>query len=227
MSGNIKPAIIVFPGSNCEKDTAQAILQVYGLTSLYIWHGETSIPKDITHLILPGGFSFGDYLRAGALAARSPIIEAVKQLAEEGCPILGVCNGFQILCEANLLPGVLLKNHHDRFVCKLSEMTWFGARKRLLMPIKVKLPIAHREGRYFADSAVLKDLHMNQRIVLSYNDKDEQGDAHINGAKAGIAGIIGGPHDNIVGLMPHPERMMQDYLLGEDGRLIMDDFLFG
>lgn len=227
MNDKIRPAIVVFPGSNCDKDMELVLREIYELDPELLWHTATSIPNHVTHLILPGGFSFGDYLRAGALAAVSPIMTAIKQFALAGQPLLGVCNGFQILCEAQLLPGVLLKNHHDRFVCSIEPLTWFGAKKRISEPLELNLPIAHREGRYYADQKTIKELKDEQRIALVYNQKNESGDALVNGASECIAGIIGGPCKNIFGLMPHPERMAQENMLGRDGCVILQDFLFG
>lgn len=224
MSNKIKPAIITFPGSNCERDMEQVLRRRYKLDPCFIGHREVVIPEHITHVFLPGGFSFGDYLRAGALAAASPIMNSVREFANSGKPVMGVCNGFQILCEARLLPGTLLRNHHDRFVCTTLPMTWSGAR----LPAKKKtlrLPIAHREGRYFADRATLETLKNRDHIILSYEQRDFDGRAEINGAMEGIAGIIGGVSRNIIGLMPHPERMAS--LVSDDGALILDDFIFG
>ncbi|HXW54086.1 MAG TPA: phosphoribosylformylglycinamidine synthase subunit PurQ [Myxococcota bacterium] len=226
MTENIRPAIIVFPASNCEKDMAQVLQEVFSLSPILVWHTETHLSNDITHVILPGGFSFGDYLRAGALAAHSPIMAEVKRLARFGLPTLGVCNGFQILCEAKLLPGVLLRNHHDRFVCTVSRMTWFGARQTHV-PQTIHLPIAHRDGRFYAGDATIDRLREEDGIALVYDDADENGDALVNGAKACIAGIVGGPKRNILGLMPHPERMASEHMLGSDGLRILKDFLFG
>lgn len=224
MNNNIKPAIVVFPASNCEKDLELVLREVFNLEPIRLWHMDENISSSITHLFLPGGFSFGDYVRAGTLAARSPIMRAVKQFSSAGKPLLGICNGFQILCEAQLLPGVLLKNAHDKFVCKVEPVTFFGARKPT-EPISLNLPIAHREGRYFADDQTLLRLKAEKKIALVYNRIDEKGNALVNGACDGIAGIIGGPANNILGLMPHPERMARDFMMGCDGRVILRDFL--
>lgn len=219
-----KPAIISFPASNCAQDMQRALREVYEIDAPIIWHQQESIPLDVTHLILPGGFSFGDYVRAGALAAMSPIMKIVSKMAVAGMPILGVCNGFQILCEARLLPGVLLKNHHDRFVCKQLPVTWYGTKTR--SAYSMHLPIAHREGRYFVDGETLAELEHNQQIILRYNECDQNGNALVNGSRAGIAGIVGGPARNILGMMPHPERAANNYgSCGIDGRVILDDFL--
>jgi|SRR5579871_4002360 len=227
MNQHIRPAIIVFPASNCERDIAFVLKEVFKLDPILIWHTETYLPYDVSHVIVPGGFSFGDYLRAGALAALSPIMSVIKERAQAGLPTMGICNGFQILCEAKLLPGVLLRNHHDRFICEVVPMTWHGARKKCLPPKKIKLPIAHRDGRYYADDKTLTELKNAGQLALIYDEANEHGDAMVNGAKACIAGITGGPTNNILGLMPHPERMANADILGDDGLIILYDFLFG
>jgi phosphoribosylformylglycinamidine synthase I len=225
-NAKIKPGLIVFPGSNCDRDMITVLQEVYELSPQAIWHDEESIADDISHLIIPGGFSFGDYVRAGAIAAHSPIMSAVKKFANNGGRVLGICNGFQILCEAKLLPGVLLKNHHNRFVCQIIKAHYFGI-KTLASPIDLHVAIAHGEGRYFADEATLLRLEENQQIVMSYQDVDEQGKARVNGSVRGIAGIVAGPYRNIVGMMPHPERLARDAMHGRDGCVIFQEFLFG
>lgn len=223
MNNNLQPAIITFPGSNCERDVDKILRTRYHCAPYVVWHNNTAIPHDTTHVILPGGFSFGDYLRAGALAAISPIMKSVHEFALVGKPVLGICNGFQILCEAKLLPGMLLRNHHDRFVCSWQTMTWSsdGDNAR-----KINLPIAHRDGRYFAEAKTLLELKQRRQIILSYDDRDEYGHANVNGSMLGIAGIVGGPRRNIIGLMPHPERAV-DAPLGNSGALILDAFVHG
>jgi phosphoribosylformylglycinamidine synthase subunit PurQ / glutaminase len=220
---SIKPAIIEVPASNCEKDMEKVISEVFGISPYLLWHTDEAFPHDVSHVILPGGFAFGDYLRAGALATKSPIMQVVKDWALRGGPTLGICNGFQILCEAGLLPGILLKNHHDRFVCQLETITWF--RKRKIK--KIRLPIAHREGRYFADDETLNRLFQNGQIAFTYDAADEDGNAKVNGSKRCIAGLIGGPAHNILGLMPHPERMVHEDMLGSDGLAILKEFFLG
>lgn len=220
---SIKPAIIVFPASNCEKDIEKVLREIFDLSSYLLWHTNETLPSDVSHVILPGGFAFGDYLRAGALAKKSPIMQVVKQWALNGGPVLGICNGFQILCEAGLLPGMLLKNHHDRFVCQVEAITWF--RKRKIK--KIRLPVAHREGRYFADDETLNRLFQNGQIAFTYDIADDDGNASINGSKRCIAGIIGGVSNNILGLMPHPERMVYEDMLGSDGLAILKEFFLG
>lgn len=225
-SACVYPAIIVFPGSNCEQDMAFALGHGFALEPLFLWHMEQSIPDHITHVIIPGGFSFGDYLRAGALAAHSPIMKAIGTFAQKRGKILGICNGFQILCESGLLPGVLLNNSQGRFVCSIQTVQWFGM-SGLKKPMTLQLPIAHNEGRFFATHEVQKNLFQTNSIVLSYRDVDAMGNACVNGSCSSIAGLIGGPFRNILGMMPHPERAMEQGVLGSDGRIILQEFLFG
>jgi phosphoribosylformylglycinamidine synthase subunit PurQ / glutaminase len=221
----VKPAIIVFPGSNCDQDMAVALQQTFKLEPIMLWHMDDSIPEQVTHVILPGGFSFGDYVRAGAMAAHSPIMGAIKNFALHHGRILGVCNGFQILCESGLLPGVLLKNHHDRFVCRVESVSWFGM-KPLPTPITLRLPIAHREGRFYAERTEMDRL-LSSSIAMTYDGRDKHGDALSNGSLLSIAGLRGGPSHNILGLMPHPERAVEQHILGCDGQIILQDFLYG
>lgn len=222
----IRPAIIVFPGSNCDGDIAYALRHGFALEPLFIWHTEQCIPEPVTHVFVPGGFSFGDYVRAGALAAQSPIMAAVKNFAQGRGAILGICNGFQILCEAGLLGGVLLKNHHDRFVCSVETVTWFG-RNATQNPVTLKLPIAHAEGRFYADTDTLLKLKASGSIAMTYSHTNQDGNAVVNGSRLAIAGIRGGHNNNVLGIMPHPERAMEALFLGCDGRVVLQDFLFG
>ncbi len=224
MNSNIRPAIITFPGSNCEQDIAGVLRDHYQLDPHFIWHGEEALPKGITHVVLPGGFSFGDYLRAGALAAVAPILKSVANFASAGGPVLGICNGFQILCEAKLLPGMLMRNHHDRFVCQTISMTWRGRTGEGAEALS--LPIAHRDGRFFADEETLRHLREHKKIMLTYNDCDDDGHAMVNGSQLSIAGIVGGPCRNIMGLMPHPERAIFAPR-GSVGTIILNEFLYG
>lgn len=226
MIAKAKPGVVVFPGSNCDRDMMTVLREVYELNPKPIWHQEETIDGDVTHLFLPGGFSFGDYVRAGALAAHSPIMNAVKKFALRGGKVLGICNGFQILCETGLLPGVLLKNNHNRFVCKIVKAHYFGM-KVLSAPLFIDVAVAHGEGRYFADQETLSALEKNQQIIMTYHDADATGCAVINGSLRAIAGIIGGPDRNIVGMMPHPERLAREGMHGRDGCVILQEFLFG
>ena len=200
-SQSVKVAVVVFPGSNCDRDMFHVLTDVFNLNAQYFWH-QDKLPKNIDAVILPGGFSYGDRLRAGVIAANSPIINDVKKLAESGTPILGVCNGFQILVESGLLPGVLLKNTSLNFMCKWTNLIVNNNKtvftNKLKLGQKIPIPIANGEGRYFADKKLLSDLKNNNQIVFSYEDV-------VNGSTEQIAGICN-KEGNVVGMMPHPER---------------------
>ena len=197
----MKVGVIVFPGSNCDRDMFHVLTDVFHLDTQYFWH-QTGLPTNIDAVILPGGFSYGDRLRAGVIAANSPIINDVKKLADKGIPILGVCNGFQILVESNLLPGVLLKNNSLNFMCEWTNLivnnntTPFT--NKLEINQKIPIPIANGEGRYFVDDESLTQLKKNNQIVFSYENK-------VNGSISQIAGVCNSD-GNVVGMMPHPER---------------------
>lgn len=200
----MKVGVIVFPGSNCDRDMYHVLTDVFHLDAQYFWH-EKPLPKNIDAVILPGGFSYGDRLRAGVIAAHSPIIKDVKTLAEKGIPILGVCNGFQILVESGLLPGVLLKNESLNFMCEWTNLivenntTPFTNQFKLHQ--KIPIPIANGEGRYYADGDVLKQLKKKNQIVFRYSDV-------VNGSTDRIAGVCN-EDKNVVGMMPHPERAVE------------------
>ena len=197
----VQVGIVVFPGSNCDRDVFHVLSDVFNLNTEYYWH-EKHMPENIDAVILPGGFSYGDRLRAGAIAAHSPIISDVKKLAKNGIPILGICNGFQILVESGLLPGVLLNNNSLNFMCRWTNLvvqnnnTPFTS--KLKHGQKIPIPIANGEGRYFADEKTLTKLQDKDQIVFTYNEM-------INGSSLGIAGICN-EEGNVVGMMPHPER---------------------
>ena len=197
----VKVGVIVFPGSNCDRDIFHVLTDVFHLNVQYFWH-EKGLPHNIDAIILPGGFSYGDRLRAGVIAANSPIINDVKKMAIQGIPILGVCNGFQILVESNLLPGVLLKNNSLNFMCQWTNLivknnkTPFTNKLRLNQ--KIPIPIANGEGRYYADSELMRDLKKNKQIVFAYQN-------YVNGSVQQIAGVCN-EDGNVVGMMPHPER---------------------
>jgi phosphoribosylformylglycinamidine synthase I len=223
----MKFGVIVFPGSNCDRDMMHALKDDLGQEVVMLWHKDRDLSmftKDDC-IVLPGGFSYGDYLRCGALARFSPMMEQVIEFANKGGKVLGVCNGFQILCEAGLLPGVLLQNDHQKFVCKNVYIK--SDNKQNLMGPKVgekalKIPVAHGEGRYYADAATLKQLHDNKQIVFRYCD--EHGEVHINsnpnGAINNIAGICNEGR-NVYGMMPHPERACSPALGNIDGKAIL------
>ena len=197
----MKVGVVVFPGSNCDRDMFHVLSDVFHFDASYLWH-EKPLPADIDAIVLPGGFSYGDRLRAGVIAAHSPIINEIKKRAEKGTPILGVCNGFQILVEAGLLPGVLLKNNSMNFMCKWASIqvcnneTAFT--NKLEINQNIPIPIANSEGRYYIDTAGLEELTKNNQIVFRYMDVN-------NGSASEIAGVCN-KDGNIVGMMPHPER---------------------
>jgi phosphoribosylformylglycinamidine synthase len=217
----MKAAIIVFPGSNCDRDAAMALEAATGEAPLMVWHGDAELPK-VDFILLPGGFSYGDYLRSGAMGAHSPIMREVKARAEAGVPVLGICNGFQVLTEANLLPGVLMRNRSLRFICKdvhlkveRSDTIYTGAYKTGEV---IRIPVAHKDGNYFADDETLARLEDQGRVAFRYCDAE--GDtgpaANPNGSQANIAGLFN-EAGNVLGLMPHPERLADPALGGTDG----------
>ncbi|XCA83054.1 phosphoribosylformylglycinamidine synthase subunit PurQ [Exiguobacterium mexicanum] len=209
----MKFAVIVFPGSNCDLDMYHAVKDVLGEEADYVFHTETSL-DGYDGVLLPGGFSYGDYLRCGAIAQFSPIMNEVKRFAEEGRPVLGVCNGFQVLVEAGLLPGVLMRNRDLKFMCKTVELkvetneTMFTNDYELGETIQV--PIAHGEGNYYCDEVTLETLRANGQIAFTYTNNP-------NGSVANIAGITN-VQGNVLGMMPHPERAVEALLGGEDGK---------
>ena len=208
----MKAAIIVFPASNCDRDAAVALEQATGKKPAMVWHGEASLP-DADFIVLPGGFSYGDYLRAGAMAAKSPVMRAVIDKANSGAPVLGICNGFQVLCETGLLPGALLRNAGLNFVCRTVSLRVDNAQSMFTSGFEqgqfVDFPVAHHDGNYFADDASLDRLEGDGRVAFRYVDNP-------NGSARNIAGILneGG---NVLGMMPHPERVISPLLGGMDG----------
>lgn len=218
----MKFGVVVFPGSNCDRDMQDALVQDLNQEVLMLWHKD----KDLSAfnkedcIILPGGFSYGDYMRCGAIARFSPMMQSVIDFANKGGKLLGVCNGFQILCESELLPGVLLRNANQQFVCKNVYLSGVGSNKAL------KIPVAHGEGRYFAADRVLDALEAKDQVIYRYSD--EKGaitpEANPNGAIRNIAGIRN-EAGNVFGMMPHPERACSDALGNIDGRLILQTLL--
>ena len=209
----MKFAVIVFPGSNCDLDMYHAVKDVLGEEAEYVFHTETSL-EGFDGVLLPGGFSYGDYLRCGSIAQFSPIMVEVKRFAEEGRPVLGVCNGFQVLVEAGLLPGVLMRNRDLKFMCKTVDLvvenneTMFTSEYAAQETIRV--PIAHGEGNYYCDDATLAALKANGQIAFTYKENP-------NGSVENIAGITN-EAGNVLGMMPHPERAVEALLGGEDGK---------
>jgi phosphoribosylformylglycinamidine synthase len=216
--------VVVFPGSNCEADCFYVLRDVLGAEVDYVWHGETCLGR-YDCLVLPGGFSYGDYLRAGAIARFSPVMEALAEFAERGGFVIGICNGFQVLLEAGLLPGAMLWNESLRFVCRFVHLrlendstpwTHLGKRGQVL-----RIPIAHQQGNYFADDRTLDELEKSGRVILRYSEPTGEvtREANPNGSARNIAGICNEGF-NVFGLMPHPERASEEVLGSTDGLVI-------
>lgn len=224
----MKSAILVFPGSNCDRDAQTALHTLTGVAPVMVWHRETSLPERLDLIVAPGGFSHGDYLRAGAIAARAPIMTAVRAAAERGVTVLGICNGFQILCEVGLLPGALARNDRLSFVCRRQRLHVVNAHTRFTAAYapdaKVVFPIAHHDGAYIADAETRKRLEDEGRIPFRYDsaaDDDAPSGAqgvggNPNGAVDDIAGVTNAA-GNVLGLMPHPERAVDPAHGGVDG----------
>jgi phosphoribosylformylglycinamidine synthase len=219
----MKAAVVVFPGINRERDMARALTLVSGRAPAMVWHADTALPAGTDLVVLPGGFSYGDYLRCGAIAARAPIMDAVRAHADKGGLVLGVCNGFQILCEGGLLPGVLLRNGALKFICR----DVFMRVERSDTPFTrgynagqvIRVPTAHGEGNYFASPETLERLEGEGRVVFRYTDPDGKlaVSANVNGAANAIAGVLSEKH-NVLGLMPHPENHVEAVMGSTDGR---------
>jgi len=222
----MKFAVIVFPGSNCDHDAYHAAKHVLGHDAEFIWHKETTL-KGADVVILPGGFSYGDYLRTGAIAQFSPVMAAVKSFAAGGGPLLGICNGFQVLCESGLLPGALLRNRDLKFHCEHVRVRVERTDTPFTLHASVgqvlALPIAHGEGNYFADAETVERLEASGRVIFRYCDQSGQATeaANPNGSLNGIAGICSETR-NVVGLMPHPERACESPLGSEDGLVLFE-----
>jgi phosphoribosylformylglycinamidine synthase I len=221
----MKIGVVQFPGSNCDQDCLRALTDGLQFEADYLWHKETSVAA-YDGIVLPGGFSYGDYLRCGAIARFSPIMRAVVVAAQDGMPILGICNGFQILCEAGLLSGALIRNQSLLFVCQpvwiRVESTEAPCTRMLKRGDKLSLPVAHGEGAYIADEGTLNDLEVNDQVIFRYVDSDGNPTlaANPNGSLRNIAGICNRER-NIVGMMPHPDRAWEARLGSEDGLLLL------
>jgi phosphoribosylformylglycinamidine synthase len=217
----MKSVVLVFPGSNCDRDLAVAIREVTGREATMVWHRETELPSGTDFIAIPGGFSYGDYLRAGAMAARSPIMRAVTDAAGRGVPVFGVCNGFQVLTEAGLLPGALMRNAQLNFVCRPVPLTVENSQSiftsRYRSGEQVTFPVAHHDGNYQADAETLDRLEGNGRVVFRYADE-------VNGSARGIAGILN-ESGNVLGMMPHPERALEPAHGRTDGRRLFEGLL--
>jgi phosphoribosylformylglycinamidine synthase subunit PurQ / glutaminase len=220
---SLRAAVVTFPGSNCDRDMAVALESVSGEQPIRVWHGDSALPDRLDFIALPGGFSYGDYLRSGAMAANSPIMREVAAAAQRGVPVLGVCNGFQVLTEAGLLPGALMRNASQNFICRTVELTvantdslftrGFAAGQRL------RIPVAHHDGNYFADEETLDRLEGEGRVALRYVENS-------NGSQRDIAGILDAS-GTVMGMMPHPERAVDAAHGGTDGRLLFENAIKG
>ena len=216
----MRTAVVVFPGSNCDRDLAVALRDVTGAAPVMVWHGDASLP-DVDLVAIPGGFSYGDYLRSGAMAARSPIMRDVVDKAGKGLAVLGVCNGFQVLTEAGLLPGALMRNAGLSFVCRDVDLTVANNQtifsSRYDAGESIRIPVAHHDGNYFADDSTLDRLEGEGRVVFRYAGP-------VNGSQRDIAGIINDT-GNVLGMMPHPERLIEAEQGGTDGRRMFEGLL--
>ena len=217
----MKTAVVVFPGSNCDRDLAVALAAVTGTAPAMVWHADTALPDGIGLVAVPGGFSYGDYLRSGAIAARSPVMRAVVEAAERGMPVLGVCNGFQVLTEAGLLPGALIRNAGLNYVCRDVPLTVANAQTmftgRYDTSEAVTIPVGHHDGNYVADDATLDRLEGEGRVAFRYA-------ADVNGSARGIAGVVSDA-GNVLGMMPHPERAFEPAHGSSDGRRLFEGLI--
>ena len=217
----MKAAVIVFPGSNCDRDCKVAIERSTGATVDMIWHGDTALPQGLDLIVLPGGFSYGDYLRCGAMAALSPIMSDVKLAAERGVATVGICNGFQVLCEAGMLPGALLRNEALKYVCKPVELEVTNAQTRFTAGYagrrQVTMTVGNGEGNFFADADTLARIEGEGQVVFRYQDNP-------NGSANAIAGVVNA-RGNVLGLMPHPDRAFEAELGSADGAILFQSAL--
>ena len=219
----MKSAVVVFPGSNCDRDCAVAVERSTGAKPEMVWHAETALSPDLDLIVLPGGFSYGDYLRAGAMAAQSPVMREVVRAAERGAAVVGVCNGFQVLCEAGLLPGALLRNAGLKYVCRPVELDVVNGQTRFTAGFGERrtatMTVGNGEGNYFADEETLDRLEGEGRVVFRYRDNP-------NGSARAIAGIVN-EAGNVLGLMPHPDRAFEEDLGSADGALLFQSIAAG
>ena len=218
-----RSAVITFPGSNCDRDMAVALEKVSGTAPLRVWHGDAELPEGLDFIALPGGFSYGDYLRCGAIASRSPVMQAVIAAAGKGVPVLGVCNGFQVLTESGLLPGALLRNSVIRFVCRDVTLKVENASSLFTAGYsagqEISIPVAHHDGNYYADDATPDRLEGEGQVAFRYAED-------VNGSARGIAGVLNAA-GNVLGMMPHPERAIEATHGGTDGRALFESAIKG
>jgi phosphoribosylformylglycinamidine synthase len=220
-----RAAVITFPGSNCDRDMARALEAVSDQPAVRVWHGDADLPDRLDLIALPGGFSYGDYLRSGAMAATSPIMRAVIAATERGVPVLGVCNGFQVLTEARLLPGALLRNAGQRFVCRTVGLTVENTASLFTAGYEagatIRIPVAHHDGNYYADADTLDRLEGEGRVAFRYTEA-------VNGSARNIAGVLSA-NGRVLGMMPHPERAIEPAAVpalgGADGRKLFENIL--
>jgi len=217
----MKSAVIVFPGSNCDRDVAVALGQITGHAPAMVWHRDSELPQGTDFIGVPGGFSYGDYLRSGAMAARSPIMRAVSDAAERGVPVIGICNGFQVLTEAGLLPGALMRNACLTFVCKDADLAVENNRTVFTSAYRageaIRIPVAHHDGNFQADAETLARLEGEGQVAFRYA-------CTVNGSANDIAGIVN-ERGNVLGMMPHPERAAEPAHGNEDGRRLFDSLI--
>lgn len=213
-----RSAVITFPGSNCDRDMAVALERISGTAPVRIWHGDAQLPDGLDFIALPGGFSYGDYLRSGAMAANSPIMREIIRAADRGVPVLGVCNGFQVLTEARLLPGALMRNASQHFICRTVSLKVENAQSLFTQGFaageEIQIPVAHHDGNYFADEATLDELEAESRVAFRYVQ-------NCNGSLRDIAGVLN-KAGNVLGMMPHPERAVDSAHGGTDGTALFE-----
>ena len=216
---SLRAAVVTFPGSNCDRDMAVALESVSGQQPIRVWHGDSALPERLDFIALPGGFSYGDYLRSGAMAANSPIMREVAAAAQRGVPVLGVCNGFQVLTEAGLLPGALMRNASQHFICRTVDLTVENTDSLFTRGLeagqRLRIPVAHHDGNYFADETTLDRLEGDGRVAFRYVE-------NCNGSRRDIAGILN-ETGTVLGMMPHPERAVDAAHGGTDGRRIFEN----
>tara|TARA_E500000305_G_C3996535_1_gene224867 strand:+ start:195 stop:866 length:672 start_codon:yes stop_codon:yes gene_type:complete len=214
----MRAAVITFPGSNCDRDMAVAIEDISGKAPIRVWHGDAALPEGLDFIALPGGFSYGDYLRSGAMAANSPIMRGVKEAAGRGVPVLGVCNGFQVLTEAGLLPGALMRNAGQTFICRTVALKVENRQSLFTggyeQGATIRIPVAHHDGNFFADEDTLDRLEGEGRVAFRYAEA-------VNGSRRDIAGVLNAA-GNVLGMMPHPERAVDTAHGGTDGRALFE-----
>jgi phosphoribosylformylglycinamidine synthase len=217
----MKAAVVVFPGSNCDRDCATAVQRSTGAQVAMVWHQETALPEGTDLIVLPGGFSYGDYLRCGAMAAQSPVMRAVAGAAQDGIAVVGICNGFQILCEAGLLPGALLRNAGLKYICKAVDLEVVNAQTRFTALFAgrrhARMTIGNGEGNFFADEETLERLEGEGQVVFRYTDNP-------NGSARNIAGIVNAK-GNVLGMMPHPDRAFEAELGSADGAVLFQSVM--